>query len=182
MIRVLTCLGMISVLLLTFTAAAGFVSNGYQKVYGAADFPTSDSGTQIREWINNQIRDELSPPSAAVGSITSVKITLSNFPHQIISSVTNVDLTCRIIVDQDRCSGDNITGISGLGHGIASVTTITFTEGNPTMKTIVHVRIQGLHGQTDDSVAHYQLEPGGSAFLFIDIPGIGVGLETVQLT
>ena len=33
---------MMSVLLLTFTVSTGFVSNGYQKAYAAAEFPTSD--------------------------------------------------------------------------------------------------------------------------------------------
>ena len=36
----LACFGMMSVLLLTFTVSA--VSNGYQKAYAAAEFPTSD--------------------------------------------------------------------------------------------------------------------------------------------
>jgi S1-C subfamily serine protease len=33
---------MMSVLLLTFTVSTGFLSNGYQKAYAAAEFPTSD--------------------------------------------------------------------------------------------------------------------------------------------
>jgi hypothetical protein len=48
MIRVLACLGMISTLLLTM-ASTGFVLNGYQKLYAAADFPTSDEQPY---WLN----------------------------------------------------------------------------------------------------------------------------------
>lgn len=37
MIRVLTCLGMMSALLLTFTVSTDFVLNGYQRVYALSD-------------------------------------------------------------------------------------------------------------------------------------------------
>jgi hypothetical protein len=46
------------VLLLTITTT-GFVSNGYQKAYAAAELPTSDIGTKIREWTNNLIMNVL---------------------------------------------------------------------------------------------------------------------------
>ena len=72
---------MMSVLLLTFTVSTGFVSNAY----AAADFPTSDLlSPKIREWINNQMREDLFTPSSSSGpiqQIQSVKLTLSGFPR-----------------------------------------------------------------------------------------------------
>jgi hypothetical protein len=70
MTRVLTCLGMMSVLL-TFTVSSGFVSNGYHKAYARVDL--DPLGTKIRESINNQITEELSGsagqnPSSSSGS------------------------------------------------------------------------------------------------------------------
>ena len=73
MTRVLTCLGMMLVLLLTFTVSSGFVSNGYQKAYARGDLDAL--GTKIRESINNQITEELSgsagpnPSSSSVSSL-----------------------------------------------------------------------------------------------------------------
>ena len=69
--RVLTCLGMMSVLLLTFTVSSGFVSNGYHKAYARGDLDAL--GTKIRESINNQVTEELSGsggpnPSPSSGS------------------------------------------------------------------------------------------------------------------
>jgi hypothetical protein len=69
--RVLTCLGMMSVLVLTLTVSSGFVSNGYHKAYARVDL--DPLGTKIRESINNQITEELSGsagqnPSSSSGS------------------------------------------------------------------------------------------------------------------
>jgi hypothetical protein len=86
MTRVLTCLGMVSVLLLT-----SFVTN----VYAAEDFPTSDLGL----------------PSSGVGAsgeFNEVKITLSGFPGQTGGSVTDVDLT------PSPCSTQNDITCTGL--------------------------------------------------------------------
>jgi hypothetical protein len=93
MIRVLTCLGMVSVLLLT-----SFVTN----VYAAEDFPTSDLGVPSSEEFHE------------------AKITLSGFPGQAGESVTYVDLTpspCSSI-----CTGFSDITIPGIGDGHLLVT------------------------------------------------------------
>ena len=71
MTRVLTCLGMVSVLLLT-----SFVT----KVYAAEDFPTSDLGVSASVL-------------GASGEFNEVKVTVSGIPGQTGESVTDVDLT-----------------------------------------------------------------------------------------
>jgi hypothetical protein len=101
---------MISVLLLTM--AAGFVSNGYQKVYAADDNPSQDTlGTQIRESVNNQIIKELFP-SSPIKHL--VEITLSGFPHQTSESDTKVDLTCLEITVTIACTGSSNIIIPGM--------------------------------------------------------------------
>jgi hypothetical protein len=173
MMRVLTCLGMISALLLTMTST-GFISNGYQKVYAAADFPTLDFGTKIREWINNQIRQELSPLSSPTTSVSVVKITLSGFPHQTGESVTNVQLVC---VDVGGCSGKpTIIEIPGIGKD-SSVAEVLFRP----IGTEIFVTITDLPGQTGPSVTDFSLTTSPVATKTIDIPGIGTGQARVQL-
>jgi hypothetical protein len=97
MTRVLTCLGMVSVLLLTC-----FLTN----VYAAEDFPTSDLG--------------LSPSVVgASGEFNGVEITLSGFPGQTGESVTDVDLTpspCSTESDI-TCTGFSDIAIPGVGVG-----------------------------------------------------------------
>jgi hypothetical protein len=97
MTRVLTCLGMVSVLLLTC-----FVTN----VYAAEDFPTSDLG--------------LSPSVVgASGEFNGVEITLSGFPGQTGESVTDVDLTPSPCSTQSdiTCTGFSDIAIPGIGVG-----------------------------------------------------------------
>jgi hypothetical protein len=170
MTRLLTCLGMMSVLLLTFTVSTGFVSNGYQKVYAAADFPTSDLATKIREGINNQVREER----------TIATIMLSNFPHQTGESVTNVDVEC---FDGGRshfatCFGNSNIAIPGIGGGKVSVDVDVEDERDfPYMLT---AQISGLPGQTDGSHYSFRADDGESSTEIIDIPGIGTGQATVR--
>jgi hypothetical protein len=95
MTRVLTCLGMVSVLLLT-----SFVTN----VYAAEDFPTSDLGL----------------PSSGVGArgeFNGVEITLSGFPGQNGESVTDVGLTPGPCSTQSdiTCTGFSDIAIPGMG-------------------------------------------------------------------
>jgi hypothetical protein len=59
--HVLACLGIMSVLVLTFTVSSGLVSNGYHKAYARGNLDAL--GTKIRESINNQITEELSGPN-----------------------------------------------------------------------------------------------------------------------
>jgi hypothetical protein len=71
MTSVLTCLGILSVLLLTSTVTSGFVSNGYHIAYARGNLDAL--GTKIRESINNQITEQLSGsagpnPSSSSGS------------------------------------------------------------------------------------------------------------------
>jgi hypothetical protein len=97
MTRVITCLGMVSILLLT-----SFVS----KVYAAEDFPTSDLGVS---------------PSVvgASGEFNEVKITVSGFPGQTGESVTDVDLTPSPCSTQNdiTCIGSSHIAIPGIGEG-----------------------------------------------------------------
>jgi len=97
MTRVLTCLGMVSVLLLT-----SFVTN----VYAAEGFPTSDLGVS---------------PSVvgASGEFNEVKITVSGIPGQTGESVTDVDLTPSPCSTQNdiTCTGSSHIAIPGIGEG-----------------------------------------------------------------
>ena len=102
MTRVLTCLGMVLILLLTSFAT---------KVYAAEDFPTSDLGVS---------------PSVvgASGEFNEVKITVSGFPGQTGESVTDVDLTpspCSTESDI-TCTGFSDIAIPGVGVGHLIVT------------------------------------------------------------
>jgi hypothetical protein len=97
MMRVLTCLGIVFVLLLT-----SFVTNVY-----AQDVPTSDLGV----------------PSSVVGAsgeFHEAKITLSSFPGQTGESVTYVDLTPSPC--SSTCTGFSDITIPGIGDGHLLVT------------------------------------------------------------
>ena len=147
--RVLASLGMMSVLLLTFTASTSVVSNGYQKVYGAADFPTPDLATKIRESINNQIREELFPPSSSADPRQAVEITLSGFPHQTGESVTKYVLDCHSFSLGTGCRGSSNIVIPGIGEGSVYVDVVNFSVfpvEHQSLEAIVE--IYGLPGQT----------------------------------
>jgi hypothetical protein len=116
MTRVLTCLGMVSVLLLT-----SFVT----KVYAAEDFPTSDLGAS---------------PSVmgASGEFNKAKITVSDIPGQTGESVTYVDLTpspCSVQNDT-TCTGFSDITIPGIGVGHVLVTFHNY-KANPTQIHII---------------------------------------------
>ena len=100
--RVLTSLGMISVLLLTM-ASTGFTSNGYQKVHAAA-VPTLDFTTK-------------GAPGLSFGHI---EITLYGFPGQNGNTARVVDIRpCEAPpegAEATKCVGKNI------GEGIKSLT------------------------------------------------------------
>lgn len=177
---VLASLGMISVLLLTFTVSTGFVWNGYQKLYAAGDFPPSEFGTQIRGWVNNQIREELSPLTAT--SISVVKITLNGFPHQTSASVTNVRVTpnpCTFQsqrMDRGFCTGESSIAIPGIGQGSLSVVAHILVRGDIDGSVDFH----GLPGQTGDAHFLYLIPLIDSGTL--NIPGIGTGRWSVQVS
>jgi len=101
--RVLACLGMVSVLLLT-----SLVTN----VYAAENFPTSDLGVPS------------SVAGASGGEFNGVEITLSGFPGQTGESVTDVNLTpspCSTESDI-TCTGVSDIAIPGVGVGQLIVT------------------------------------------------------------
>jgi hypothetical protein len=121
---------LISVLLLTM-ASTGFVSKGYQKVYAAADFPTSNLGTKIRESINNLIRPELSPVSPVAGLPKFIiTLTLSGFRGQTGPSVTSIGLECVAGEKLLYCSGNSNIVIPGIGKGIAIVPSFQYLLPN----------------------------------------------------
>jgi hypothetical protein len=163
---------MISMLLLTSTVSTG-LSNGYQRVYAAGDFPTSDLGTQIREWVNNQISEGLFQSS----SCGALKITLTGFPHQTGQSITNVGLTLESARPHVVCVGDSNVVIPGIGEGHVHVRVIIDTSRFA--GSSAYVEISGLPGQT--------FKGGGSVNFSIDnpstidIPGIGIGQMRVDL-
>jgi hypothetical protein len=195
-----------SVLLLTFTVSTGFVSNTYQKAYAADDFPTSDLSPKIREWINNQIREDLFAPSS---SISSIKITLSGFPHQTSESVTNVGLRCSpLTVARNVCVGaDNIV-IPGIGKVNASVFSIiyhfqgrqdgehrilsaiiygTITVGLLSIPILLAAAAAaffegGSFEHFDGTIINTIISGNGAVTRTIYIPGIGPGQATVQLS
>jgi hypothetical protein len=80
----LTCLGLMSLLVLTFTVS----SNGYQKAYARGDWDAL--GTKIMESINNQITQELSgsaepnPSSSSGSSLTTSSLS----PSSVSSGLT----------------------------------------------------------------------------------------------
>lgn len=97
MIRVLTRLSMM--------ASTGFTSNGYQKVYAAAGFPTWAKKAPI--------------------PLNLVKITLSGFHNQTGASVTVVHFAspCEIIDDGNThvCHGElSRAVIPGIGEGLST--------------------------------------------------------------
>jgi hypothetical protein len=179
MIRVLTCFGMISVLLLTM-ASTGFVSTGYQKVNAATDFLTSDLGSKIRESIDNQISEELSPLSSPTSIPHNVvKITVSVIPGQTGESVTyarffsSPGFPC-----PPTCIAHSDITIPGIGTGQES-TTLEVHEN------FVHVTIgiNNLPKQTQVAFIigpREQTEPSFHAPLII--PNIAAGLATVELS
>jgi hypothetical protein len=168
MTRVFTCLGMMLVLVLTFTASTSFVSNGYQKVYGAADFSTSPSEFSI------------------------VKITLSGFPGQTGDSVTNVGLTpspCRVHNDI-TCTGFSHIVIPGIGEGSTSVLVIP-SKHDDGQTHLLRALIYGIISVACLSVpppcslpvvVHISFADQTSVTRTIDIPGIGSGQATVEIS
>ncbi len=174
---------MMSVLLLIFTVSTGFVSSGYQKAYAVEDFPTSDLlSPKIREWINNQMREDLIPPSSSSGpiqQIQSIKPTLSGFPHQTGESVTNIGLSpspCRVQIDI-TCNGFSNIVIPGIGELSASALVIPF-PGQPQMHlppTPVLLLVIGV-------LLVFLPSLFGPSTRTIDIPGIGSGEATVQVS
>jgi hypothetical protein len=153
MTRVLSCLAVMSVLVITI-----------------AEFPAPTLATKIRDSINYQIREEQSSPSSS-----SVKITLRGFPHQTGESVTN--LRCF----DSLCHGQSSIAIAGIGEGHVSVEAITtFIPWPPKLLVFTfQVTIDGLPGQTGTDSAFFE---GQSLPLTspVFISGIGTGEETVQ--
>jgi hypothetical protein len=162
MTRVLTCLGMVSLLLLT-----SFVS----KVYAAEDFPTSDLGVS---------------PSVvgASGEFNEVKITVSGIPGQTGESVTDVDLTpspCSTLSDI-TCTGFSDIEIPGIGVGHllvifhnhkATATHPPFLQG----VILLFISAALLFIPTVFS------STGGTLFgegVVVPIPGFGPGQYTIQ--
>jgi|GEM_PF-4350482 len=200
---------MMSVLLLTFTVSTGFVSNGYQKAYAAEDFPTSDLSPKIREWINNQMREDLFAPSSSSVPMSSdqstIRLTLSGFPHQTGESVTNVGLRCSpLTVARNVCIGvDNIV-IPGIGGVNVSVIGTKHSQGqHHLLSAIIYGviavglaslpillaaaasaiwgdggMVQNLNGDIISTI----ISGNGAVTRTIYIPGIGSGQATVQLS
>jgi hypothetical protein len=165
MIRVLTCLGMVSVLLLT-----SFVTN----VYAAAGFPTSDLGVS---------------PSVvgASGEFNEVKITVSGIPGQTGESVTDVDLTpspCSIQNDI-TCTGFSDIAIPGIGEGHVLLT-LHYHKATATHPPVLQavalfiiavglVFIPSVFTSTGET-----LFANGTITAPVSVPGIGTGQATIQ--
>jgi hypothetical protein len=99
--RLLTCLGMMSVLLLTFTVSSGFVSNGYHKGYARGNLDAL--GTKIRESINNQITEELSDSAGLTPS--SPPSPTSSTPYTLTLTITGRDNFAGKLTDRDTRAG-----------------------------------------------------------------------------
>lgn len=168
MTRVFTFVGMMVVLVLTFTASTSFVFNGYQKAYGAADLFTSPSEFSI------------------------VKITLSGFPGQTGDSVTNVGLTpspCRVQNDI-TCTGFSHIVIPGIGEGSTSVLVIP-SKHDDGQTHLLRALIYGIISVACLSVPppcilpvvfHISFADQTSVTRTIDIPGIGSGQAMVEVS
>jgi len=163
--RVLTCLGTVSLLLLT-----SFVTN----VYAAEDFPTSASGV----------------PSSVVGAsgeFSRAQITVTGIPGQTGESVTDVDLTpspCSIQNDT-ICTGFSNIAIPGIGEGHVLVTLhyhkATATHPPILQATALFIIAVGL------ALIPTVFTSTGSALFGEDritagvtTPGIGTGQATIQ--
>jgi hypothetical protein len=185
---------MMSVLLLTFTVSPGFISNGYQKVYGAVDFPTSDFGTKIRDWINNQITEQLSPPSGPPPeSYSEVKVTVSGFPDQTGQSVINVPLTpspCQVEFPAGCKDTSQVTEPYRLNADVTVLLLVPYPPGstsNIITVIIIHPATTGVPSYSAAKV--FTLAPGqtsATAPIDIRITGGGgsvkEGQETIQLS
>lgn len=170
MTGVLTSLGMISVLLLTFTVSTAFASTSY----AAADFPTSALGTQIRELINNQIK------------APSVQITMGDlhnfFPGQNGDSVTTVHSMCSELTGD--CFGSKNILIPGIGEGKADV---LFTKRvNVYVYTITFSGFPGQIGTSTirpSDLGHVDQFSGiRVAYFPLDLRGIGTGTVRIVST
>jgi hypothetical protein len=165
--HVLPCLCMVPVLLLT-----SFVTN----VYAAKDFPTPDLGV----------------PSSVVGAsgqFREVKITLSGFPGQTGESVTNIGLRpspCHLENDV-TCNGLSNIMVRGIGEGSASASVWFAPVGSLFGIILLCVVASGQNPSRD--VGMRPCEDFVNMLLYyynstrtIDIPGIGTGQATVQLS
>jgi hypothetical protein len=182
--RVLTCLAMMSVLLLTFTVS----SNGYHKAYARGDLDAL--GTKIRESTNNQITEELFPSvsSSPMSSGPVITLILSGFPNQTGESVTNIIYKP---VEPGRYQpvntwvGTSNIVIPGIGEGLATVQ-ISLVKGPFVDYDYTHVDIvvfiKDLPGQTGNSFFTAQnvdrFDPE-TITRHLNIPGIGAGQATI---
>jgi hypothetical protein len=154
MTRVLTCLGMVSVLLLT-----SFVTN-----VNAAE--TSDLGVS-RSGVG------------ATGEFNEVKITLSGFPGQTGESVTNVGLTPRPCGVQNDiiCTGFSHILIPGIGEG-TSVFVIPSKRDDGRLLLLPFFLLVFTFVVYELTVQSFPFLPITRT---IDIPDIGTGQVTIQL-
>ena len=173
--RVSTISGLISVLLL-ITTLAGFILDGYQKVYAIANVPTSDLATKIRDSTNAKIR-ELVPPSHVGGSSSIVELTLTDFPRQTSESFTRIELrpSCIPLLEESTsCTGFSKIVIPGIGTGLVFV-----SGGAQPYIFSLHITVEDLPGQTEPFFI--SLTNQDHLTRMINIPGIGSGRVTVQL-
>ncbi len=196
---------MMSVLLLTFTVSTDFVS----RAYAPADFPTSDLSPKIRDWINNQMREDPFPPSSSPVPMSSdqstIRLTLSGFPRQTGESITNIDLRPSPCPIHNVCTGFSNIMIPGIGGGTVYVVIrhLQGQDGQSNLQqafflfliavaslslpiliplTAAHL---GIINGTDTNTGHIIngiISGNGAVTRTIYIPGIGSGQATVQLS
>jgi hypothetical protein len=154
MTRVLTCLGMVSVLLLT-----NFVTNVYAVETSGLGVPSS-------------------------GEFNEVKITLSGFPGQTGESVTDVDLTPSPCNTQFTCTGFSDITIPGIGDGHILVTLQEHHQGQHKVLDAVIYGIIAVALATLPIIIHSINIPIFGPDIVtrtINIPDIGTGQITIQL-
>jgi len=156
MIRILTCLGVVSVLLVT-----SFVTNVY-----AAE--TSDLGVP-------------SSVVGATGQFREVKITLSGFPGQTGDSVTNIGLRPSPCSTQNdiTCTGYSNIVIPGIGEGTSRFV-ISFTQDGRLLVPPIFLLVFTFVVY-EVTVLSFPLVFQLPITRTIDIPGIGTGQVTIQL-
>jgi hypothetical protein len=173
MTRVLTCLGMMSVLLLTFTVSSGFVPNGYHKAYARGDLDAL--GAKIRESINNLITEELSGsagqnPSSSSGSSGLTTPSSSTTPTFLTLSIGfRGDVFFGKIFNPNdgkpvEGAAITFTGTNEMGMTVP-IHTVTGTDSRGFYDVIVpHHEVEGLVFVT----AHYAGGAANAAFVASD--------------
>jgi hypothetical protein len=174
---------MMSVLLL-ITASTGFVSNGYQKVYGASNFPTSDLGT--KKATNIKIK-ELFEPSPIVDAV-NVTLVLSDLESGSLRVGTSLVKWNQFPSPVGGCGGGfdtsevSLIEIPGLGNGALQVICKSYVHTTISDVFEFRISISDLPHQMAPAVVHYLVLGANSYTGYTTIPLTGYDFIFAQVT